>query len=255
VAELVYPPVIVAAKTAFRALGIRFVIEGVEHIPRSGGAVLASNHVSYLDFTFCGFAALPAGRLVRFMAKDAVFRFPLVGPLMRGMHHIAVDRTAGAQAYSDAVAALRAGEIVGLFPEATISRSFTVKHIKTGAARMAMAAGVPIVPMATWGGQRIFTKGRRPSWHRGQTIALTVGPPLVAAPGEDAAALTDRLRDRLVELIECTQRTHPDAAASDGEAWWLPAYLGGSAPTPAEATALDASDAAGRPRRRGGRQG
>ena len=76
-ADLVYPPVITAVKGLFRSLGLTFPVSGAEHIPRSGGAVLASNHVSYLDFMFVGFAAQPAQRLVRFMAKDAVFKNPV----------------------------------------------------------------------------------------------------------------------------------------------------------------------------------
>ena len=66
--DLVYPPVILAARGLFAALGLRFTIEGAHHVPRSGGAVLASNHVSYLDFTFVGYGARDAGRFVRFMA-------------------------------------------------------------------------------------------------------------------------------------------------------------------------------------------
>ena len=158
--DLVYPPVLLAARGVFRALGLRFTIEGAHHVPRIGGAVLASNHVSYLDFTFVGYGAREAGRLVRFMAKESVFRHPVAGPLMRGMHHIPVDRAAGSAAFRGAMSALKAGELVGVFPEATISRSFELKEFKAGAARMAQAAGVPLVPTVVWGGQRIYTKGR-----------------------------------------------------------------------------------------------
>src|SRR5204862_2155362 len=139
----------------FRVLGLRFDISGAEHVPTSGGAVLASNHVSYLDFIFVGLAAHPAKRYVRFMAKEAVFRHRVAGPLMRGMHHIPVDRTAGAGSYKAAVDALRSGEIVGVFPEATISRSFELKDFKAGAARMAAEAGVPLLPTVIWGSQRV----------------------------------------------------------------------------------------------------
>ena len=121
---------------------------------------MAINHVGYLDFTYAGFAARPAHRLVRFMAKDEVFTHRLSGPLMRGMHHIPVDREAGAGSYRAAVDALRAGEIVGVFPEATISRSFELKDFKAGAARMAAEAGVPLLPTVIWGSQRVWTKGR-----------------------------------------------------------------------------------------------
>src|SRR3954471_19689856 len=119
--ELVYPPVIAACRLLFRALDLRFRVEGSEHLPRTGGAVLASNHVSYLDFIFAGLGAQPAKRLVRFMAKQEVFTHRISGPLMRGMHHIPVDRAAGLGSFKAALQALKGGEVVGVFPEATIS--------------------------------------------------------------------------------------------------------------------------------------
>jgi len=134
--ELVYPPVIGTAKLVFRALGIHFDITGTEHVPDAGGAVMAINHTGYLDFTFAGLTVLPRKRLVRFMAKKEVFDHKISGPLMRGMHHIAVDRASGAASYQAAVKALIEGEIVGVFPEATISQSFDLKEFKTGAARL-----------------------------------------------------------------------------------------------------------------------
>src|SRR3954451_17481492 len=112
------------ARVAFAALGLRFTVTGTEHVPRTGGAVMAINHTGYLDFTFAGYAARPAGRLVRFMAKDEIFHNPVAGPLMRGMKHIPVDRDAGSAAFGPAVRALRDGEIVGVFPEATMSPSW-----------------------------------------------------------------------------------------------------------------------------------
>src|SRR3954447_21681250 len=129
-AEIVYPPVIATARSAFAAIRVRVDEAGGEHIPVRGGAVLASNHVSYLDFLFCGLAAQPSKRLVRVMAKKAGFDHKISGPLMRGMKHIPVDRAAGAGAYSTAVKALAGGEIVGVFPEATVSRSFLLKDFK-----------------------------------------------------------------------------------------------------------------------------
>src|SRR5918998_3372772 len=146
--ELVYPPVIAAAKTMFRVLDLKITIEGAHHVPRTGGAVMASNHVSYLDFIFCGLGAQESKRLVRFMAKQSVFTHKVSGPLMRGMRHIPVDRRAGAGSFASAVSALRSGEVIGVFPEATISRSFQVKELKSGATRMASQAGVPVLPVA-----------------------------------------------------------------------------------------------------------
>src|SRR4051812_50084958 len=91
-------------------MGLRFIVRGAHHVPREGGAVIASNHVSYLDFTFVGYGTRQAGRLVRFMAKESVFRHPVSGPLMRGMHHIPVDRAARSAAFREAPAMPKAGE-------------------------------------------------------------------------------------------------------------------------------------------------
>ncbi|MBB5115836.1 lysophospholipid acyltransferase family protein [Micromonospora echinospora] len=241
--ELVYPPVITAAKTMFRLLDLRLDVSGSDHVPRSGGAVLASNHVSYLDFIFCGYGAHPAKRLVRFMAKDSVFRHSVSGPLMRGMKHIPVNRSAGAGSYASAVGALRRGEVVGVFPEATISRSFTVKDLKNGAARMSQEAGVPLLPVALWGTQRLWTKGRPRTLTRRHTpITIIVGEPMDPAAYPDATVMTADLRTRLSALVDRAQREYPDQPSGPDDAWWQPAHLGGSAPTPEEAVELDRSE-------------
>ncbi|MFD5091710.1 lysophospholipid acyltransferase family protein [Amycolatopsis thailandensis] len=239
-AELVYPPVIMAAKLMFRVLDNRIRVEGTEHIPSTGGAVIACNHVSYLDFIFCGLGAQPAKRLVRFMAKKEIFGNRIAGPLMRGMHHISVDRGAGLASYREAVERLKAGEVVGVFPEATISRSFTVKDIKSGAVRMAAEAGVPVVPMALWGTQRLWTKGRpKDLTKRHVPISILVGEPMHPKAEEDAEVLSKDLRVRMSALVERVQADYPEKPGSDDERWWLPAHLGGTAPTPEKAAELD----------------
>jgi 1-acyl-sn-glycerol-3-phosphate acyltransferase len=98
-ADLVYPPVVVAIKGFWKYLGLKFNFEGEENIPRKGGAILAINHVGYLDFALVGTAALPVNRYVRFMAKKEIFDNKLAGPLMRGMHHICVDRSNGSASF------------------------------------------------------------------------------------------------------------------------------------------------------------
>jgi 1-acyl-sn-glycerol-3-phosphate acyltransferase len=239
--EIVYPPVLVAAKTMFRLLDLRIRVEGAENVPRSGGAVLASNHVSYLDFIFAGLGAHPSKRLVRFMAKESVFRNRVAGPLMRGMKHIPVDRAAGLASYRQALGALKGGEIVGVFPEATISRSFTIKEMKSGAARMAAAAHVPLIPMAVWGTQRMWTKGRpRTLTRRHIPISILIGEPLLPGPRDDSDAVMAELRTRMSALLDRAQREYPEKPEGAEESWWQPAHLGGTAPTPEEAAALDA---------------
>jgi 1-acyl-sn-glycerol-3-phosphate acyltransferase len=242
-AELVYPPVIRAALGLFRALDLKLDIRGKDNVPATGGAVVVMNHVSYLDFALAGVPMWQAKRrLVRFMAKEAVFRHPVAGPLMRGMHHIPVDRAAGADAYRHAVAALRDGQLVGVFPETTISRSFCLMAFKTGAARMAREAAVPALPVVLWGSQRILTKGRPRNLRaaRHTPVSITVGEPIGAAELTDTVAGTHLLAEVMGRILAESQSRYP--APDPGEpAWWLPAHLGGSAPTPDDVAEQDAS--------------
>ncbi|MFD8911550.1 lysophospholipid acyltransferase family protein [Streptomyces sp. NPDC059575] len=231
-AELVYRPVVGFAKTLFKVWDLKIDCQGSENIPRSGGAVLVSNHISYLDFIFNGLAALPQKRLVRFMAKDSVFRHKVSGPLMRGMKHIPVDRASGEAAYAHALESLRSGEVIGVFPEATISESFTLKSFKSGAARLAQEAGVPLVPMALWGTQRLWTKGHPRNFKRSHTpVTIRVGEAMEAPRDQYAGAITRRLRECVQDLLDAAQRTYPARPKSTEDSWWLPAHLGGTAPT------------------------
>ena len=250
--DILYPPVIAVAKGGFKALGLRFRMEGTEHVPRIGGALMAFNHISYVDFVLGGYAAQPSKRLVRFMAKRELFDHRLTGPVMRSLHHISVDRADGLGSYDEGVRYLRMGEVVGIFPEATISRSFEIKEIKTGAARMAAAAGVPLVPTVLWGTQRIKTKDHPQDFSRGKTIAISVGEPLYPE-GRNPAAETAELKARMRSLLDRTIRAYPPEEQPPG-CWWLPASYGGSAPTPDEAQRLDAEERRARARARAARR-
>ncbi|WP_222194918.1 lysophospholipid acyltransferase family protein [Modestobacter italicus] len=240
-----YRLVIRAVLVVFRLFRFRFDLRGQEHVPATGGAIICSNHVSYFDFTYLGLIALPQHRLVRFMAKAAIFGHWFAGPLMRAMQHIPVDRKAGAAAFDAAVRALKDGHVVGIFPEATISSSFTVKDVKAGAARMAVQAGVPVVPAAVWGGHRVATKGHKVALRRDVPVTVLIGEPLVPEPGEKPQALLRRIKAAMEQLLDEAQRNYPDQPAGDDDRWWQPAHLGGSAPTPEQAAAVDADYAAG----------
>ena len=248
-AELVYRPVIGAALAAFKAFDLKIDVQGEEHIPATGGAVIASNHVGYLEFVYTGLAARQRDkdRLVRFLAKKEIFDKRLPGMLMRGMKHISVDRDAGADSYRGAVAALRAGELIGMFPEATISRSFCLKEFKNGAARMAAEAGVPLVPSVVWGTQRLLTKGRKRELVRHVPILVRVGEPLRPAPSDDPTEVTEELKARMRALLDAAVAAYPE---SEPGAWWLPAHLGGTAPTPEAAAELERADVEARRARR-----
>ena len=241
--EPVYESVIAFARGVFALQGLRFTMVGEENVPRGGGAVMVINHTGYMDFTYAGLAAQRSGRLVRFMAKQSVFSHRVSGPLMRGMHHIPVDRSAGADSYAAAVAALRRGEIVGVFPEATISRSFELKEFKSGAARMAAEAHVPILPVVIWGSQRVWTKGHPKRLGRTRVpIFVSVGEPIPVPADADPEQVTADYKRVMAEMLELAQATYEPLRGADLK--FLPARLGGTAPTLAEADRLDAQDAA-----------
>lgn len=238
--DLPYRATILTALGWFKVMDFRFQITGQEHVPRTGGAVLAINHISYIDFIMAGLGAHPSRRLVRFMAKRETFDHPITGPLMRSYHHISVDRADGIASYRDAVENLRRGEVVGVFPEATISRSFEIKDLKSGAVRLAAEAGVPLIPVILWGTQRVMTKDHPRDLGRGKTIAITVGEPLHPT-GEQAVEETATLRAEMERLLEETIAAYPADEQPPGS-WWLPARHGGSAPTPEQAKELDAAE-------------
>lgn len=229
-AELVYAPVVALVKSFWRYLGLEFSIAGESNIPRSAAAIMAINHVGYLDFAIAGTAALPSERYVRFMAKREIFDHPVAGPLMRGMKHISVDRSNGAPSFAAALKALASGEIIGVFPEATISRSFELKELKSGVIRLAAQSGAPILPTIVWGSQRIWTKGVPKNLTRARTpITIIVGEPLAISPDSSIENSLLELRERMSDLLKIAQNDYPDSPIGQR---WAPASLGGTAPTP-----------------------
>lgn len=229
-ADLVYPPVIVLIKSFWKYLGLRFDFEGEKQIPQQGGAILAINHTSYLDFALAGTAALPTQRYVRFMAKKELFDNKIAGPLLRGMHHINVDRSNGSASFVAALRALESGEIIGIFPEGTISTSFEIKGLKSGAVRLAIGAGVPIIPTIVWGGQRVYTKGVKPNFKRRKIpISVSFGAPILYSRQTDIEVAEMHLREIMIQMLRDVQEKYPDSHVGQR---WAPVRLGGTAPAP-----------------------
>jgi len=238
--EPAYETVIAGVRLLWRTQGLRITMTGVENLPSTGGAVVAINHTGYLDFTFAGlpFYRHQPRRLMRFMAKQEVFDHK-------------VDRASGAASFDAAVAALRGGEAVGVYPEATISRSFELKEFKSGAARMAIGADVPIIPHIVWGAQRIWTKDHpKKMWRPKVPISIAVGEPI--QPTLPQTELTALLRSRMQHLLERVQEDY--GPYPQGE-FWVPHRLGGGAPTPARAAELESAELAERAARRQQRGG
>jgi 1-acyl-sn-glycerol-3-phosphate acyltransferase len=246
--EPVFRSLEIAARTAVRVTGTRITYRGLQNIPSIGGAVVAINHTSYIDFLPAALAAMYRKRRLRFMIKAEMQKVRPVDFLIRHSKTIPVDRGAGADAYTVAVERLRAGELVGVYPEATISRSFELKGFKTGAARMALEAEVPIIPLIVWGAQRIWTKDHPKRIGRNK-IPITVAVDRPYTPSGTIDAVMAELREEMTALLYRVQEDYPHP---DGE-YWVPCRLGGSAPTPDEARVLDETELAERARRQAGK--
>jgi 1-acyl-sn-glycerol-3-phosphate acyltransferase len=231
--DLVYPPATGLARGLFRALGLRIEVTGGHRVPTVGPVVLASNHVSFLDFTLVGLAAHP--RRVRFLARHEVLAHRVAGPFMRGMHHVPVDRSAPAAAYFTARRLLQCGEAVGIFPEGGISQAYDVRALLPGAVALAAATGAPLVPLAIWGPQRIATARRPVDLRRGRPVSIAVGEPILLDAGSDVVAGTVDLGRRLQVMLDRLQAEPRHQPAPGEDAPWHPAHLGGTAPTRSEA--------------------
>ncbi len=236
----------IAVSAAAAVSGSRITYLGLENIPERGGAVVAINHTSYIDWAPSALAAYKRHRRLRFMIKEEMTQVKIINFLIKHTGTIPVDRRAGAGAYAVAVERLRAGELVAVYPEATISRSFELKEFKTGAARMAHRSA-----------------GSDHSADRlGRTPAVDQGPSAQARPREDSDHRRSRrrrctpaetvqqtdaaMRESMTTLLHDVQQSyeHPEGA------YWVPRRMGGSAPTMAEAKALDEAELAERARKR-----
>jgi 1-acyl-sn-glycerol-3-phosphate acyltransferase len=247
--EPVFRAIEIATKVVIPATGTKITFGGLENIPSTGAAVIAINHTSYIDFLPAALAAHYRHRRLRFMIKTEMQDVKVVRFLIKHTGTIPVDRRAGAGAYAVAVERLRAGELVGVYPEATISRSFELKEFKTGAARMAREAQVPIVPLIVWGAQRMWTKDHPRNLGRKKIpITVAVGSQLYALESVDQTNAA--MREAMNTLLRKVQDEYPHPQG----AYWVPRRLGGSAPTMDEAKVLEEKELAERARKRAERE-
>lgn len=182
---------------------------GGEHLPERGGAVVAANHVSHADpLTFAHFV-YDHGRIPRFLAKAAVLDIPVLGRIIKGTGQIPVFRQTSdaSQAFTAAVAAVQRGEIVVVYPEGTITRQPDLWPMrgKTGAARIALTAGVPVIPVAQWGPQDIlYPYAKRPHLVPRHTVHIRAGAPVELDDYRDqrlTPALLHEATERIMEAI------------------------------------------------------
>jgi 1-acyl-sn-glycerol-3-phosphate acyltransferase len=226
--------------------GTKFTFHGLENIPQRGGAIIAQNHTSYLDWLPSLFAVRERGRRMYFMIKAEMAEVKAANYVIKHARLIPVDRTNGQEAFDIGVRRLREGQLIGMHPEATISRSFELREFKSGAARMALEAQVPIVPMVVWGAHRIWPKDHPKKVFRNKVpITVAAGRPL--APQGTAEDLNVLLRTAMNELLYSVQEEYPHP---QGE-FWVPRRLGGSAPTREDSRALRYAELQERLQKRG----
>ncbi|MCV7100994.1 lysophospholipid acyltransferase family protein [Mycobacterium palustre] len=237
--EWIVPPVVAMQ-------GTTFTFQGLENIPSRGGALLAQNHTSYLDWLPTLMAVKERGRRAYFMIKAEMAEVKAVNYVIKHARLIPVDRRAGHDSFEVAVDRLRAGELIGMHPEATISRSYELREFKTGAARMALEARVPLIPVVVWGAHRIWPKDHPKKVFRNKVpITVAAGRPL--APMGTSEQLNVALRQALNALLYRVQEEYPHP---EGE-FWVPRRLGGAAPSQEDSRAIRLAELQERVRRHG----
>jgi 1-acyl-sn-glycerol-3-phosphate acyltransferase len=160
----------------------RWHLDGLEYIPKDTAALVASNHLSYLDGLAVAYGVHRAGRRPRFLTKAGLFKVPVIGAALRAIGQIPVNRGTrdAPQSLDNAAGALAAGEVVVVFPEGTTSTApdLAMGKAKTGTARLALQTGMDVIPCATWGGQWVWTKHLGVHLRPRQDIWVRFGPPI-----------------------------------------------------------------------------
>jgi 1-acyl-sn-glycerol-3-phosphate acyltransferase len=174
-------------------------VNGLENLPPTGGVILASNHLTNFDVFPMQFA-LP--RLIFFMGKAELFNNPLLDPILRRMGGFPVHRGHRDEwALRHAASVLENGQVLGIFPEGKRSKGQGLHSAKTGAARLAIEAGCPVVPMGIKGTEGLFNEF---PW-RG-AVHIRIGEPLIPDPYESPIALTDRIMYAIANLLPLNLR-------------------------------------------------
>jgi 1-acyl-sn-glycerol-3-phosphate acyltransferase len=188
--------------------------QGSENIPQSGPAIVISNHLSYADVLFFAQFLFKNGRAPRFIGKRSVFKVPVIGRILLAAGQIPVDResTHAGKALDHAVAALRAGHLIGIYPEGTLTRDENLWPMvaKTGAARLAIITELPIIPVAAWGNADVLPPYNKiPRIWRRSKIILRAGAPIDMSPWygkqDDPVALaqaTAHIMGELTTMLE-----------------------------------------------------
>ena len=180
--------------------------EGLENIPKEGPALLAFNHIAFLDPFAAAYVVDKVGRRPRFLGKSELFQDKRIGWILRGAGQIEVKRGTreAPMALDHAVDALKRGEVIVVFPEGTITTDPDLNPMaaKTGISRMALQARVPITPCAVWGTANVWPKDyRKHMWPPRQDILVRIGTPMETHGDPDSRDDWRRVGEQLMERI------------------------------------------------------
>ncbi len=180
---------------------------GGEHVPRTGGCVIAVNHVSEFDPIPFAHFIYDNGRLPRFLGKAEVFKVPVVGAILTNAGQLPVYRktTDAAKAFRAAVAAIEQGECVVVYVEGTITRDPGLWPMvgKTGAARIALSTCCPVIPAAQWGPQDVLAPyGRKPRLFPRKLMRMRAGPPVDLAAYQGRPLTPETLRAATTAIVD-----------------------------------------------------
>ena len=201
------------------AAWFRWSIEGLDNIPRSGPAIVAFNHISYLDPFVAAYVLDAARRRPRFLAKSELFQDKRIAWILKGAGQIEVRRGSrdAPMALDHALAALDRGEIVVVFPEGTITDDPDLSPMaaKTGAARLALASGAALIPCALWGTANVWPKDyAKRWWPPNQDIVARIGEPVDVAGDADSPddwrKLSEEIMERIGALVASLRPVVPD---------------------------------------------
>jgi 1-acyl-sn-glycerol-3-phosphate acyltransferase len=207
---------------------------GAEKLPKSGPAIVVCNHLSYLDPLTFTHVLYNNGRAPRYLGKESVFRVPVIGWVIKAAGQIPVNRESkdAIQGYEHAIAVLKAGHLLGVYPEGTLTRDENLWPMrgKTGVARLALQTGVPVIPCASWGPEKVIPPyGKKIKLFPRTKVSVIMGDPVDLSPWQDKAddpqaveAATEAIMDEITKLLEVIRGEKAPAVRFDPKKSDLP---------------------------------
>jgi len=209
---------------------------GGENIPKNGPVLIVSNHISYLDALVLAHFLYKNGRAARFLGKESLFRAPIIGRIISEAGQVPVHRESdgASDAIESAVKLLELGHCVGVYPEGTLTRDENLWPMvaKTGAARIAIKSGAPVIPVAQWGDQNFIPRySKKIGWYKRHKVSMVAGKPIDLSKwhdkADDPAAMkeaTAHIMREITKLLEGIRRESAPTTIFDPHESGLPRF-------------------------------